>query len=207
MRRFDGGDPVACLRETVRRRVRVLAHFSGLNVLLSDGEKLFLCRVRPVRAPLARPARAVAPCPRSPRDARAGARATCSSRSTQTTWSRRAEQPARRRGALERAEDRVNLTPRAARGSAARHRSTRGERGGARRGRGAGRPTRRFALLVNPTSGRGRALQGAAAGARDARRAGRAHRACGMSRARRRPRVEEGTRAAAAGERVRGARR
>ena len=44
MHDFDDGDPVGCLRETMRRAV---AHspFSGLNILFSDGEKLFAYRL------------------------------------------------------------------------------------------------------------------------------------------------------------------
>jgi predicted glutamine amidotransferase len=44
MHDFDDGDPVACLRETMRRAVE-LSPFSGLNVLFSDGEKLFAYRL------------------------------------------------------------------------------------------------------------------------------------------------------------------
>jgi glutamine phosphoribosylpyrophosphate amidotransferase len=44
MHDFDDGDPVACLRETMRRAVEC-SPFSGLNVLFSDGEKLFAYRL------------------------------------------------------------------------------------------------------------------------------------------------------------------
>jgi predicted glutamine amidotransferase len=44
MHDFDDGDPVACLRETMRRAIE-LSPFSGLNVLFSDGEKLFAYRL------------------------------------------------------------------------------------------------------------------------------------------------------------------
>ena len=44
MHDFDDGDPVACLRETMRRAVDC-SPFSGLNVLFSDGEKLFAYRL------------------------------------------------------------------------------------------------------------------------------------------------------------------
>jgi predicted glutamine amidotransferase len=44
MHDFDDGDPVACLRETMRRAVEC-SPFSGLNILFSDGEKLFAYRL------------------------------------------------------------------------------------------------------------------------------------------------------------------
>jgi predicted glutamine amidotransferase len=44
MHDFDDGDPVACLRETMHRAVEC-SPFSGLNVLFSDGEKLFAYRL------------------------------------------------------------------------------------------------------------------------------------------------------------------
>src|SRR5215211_2883338 len=44
MHDFDDGDPVACLRETMRRAVEC-SPFSGLNVLFSDGERLFAYRL------------------------------------------------------------------------------------------------------------------------------------------------------------------
>ena len=44
MNDFDDGDPVACLRETMRRAVEC-SPFSGLNILFSDGEKLFAYRL------------------------------------------------------------------------------------------------------------------------------------------------------------------
>src|SRR5919108_350891 len=44
MHDFDDDDPVACLRETMRRAVEC-SPFSGLNVLFSDGEKLFAYRL------------------------------------------------------------------------------------------------------------------------------------------------------------------
>ncbi len=44
MHDFDDGDAVACLRETMRRAVEC-SPFSGLNVLFSDGEKLFAYRL------------------------------------------------------------------------------------------------------------------------------------------------------------------
>jgi predicted glutamine amidotransferase len=43
MRRPEG-DPVACIRETMRRAVEC-SPFSGLNILFSDGEKLFAYRL------------------------------------------------------------------------------------------------------------------------------------------------------------------
>jgi hypothetical protein len=44
MHDFDDADPVACLRETLRRAVE-RSPFSGLNILFSDGEKLFAYRL------------------------------------------------------------------------------------------------------------------------------------------------------------------
>jgi predicted glutamine amidotransferase len=44
MHDFDDGDPVACLRETIRRAVEC-SPFSGLNILFSDGERLFAYRL------------------------------------------------------------------------------------------------------------------------------------------------------------------
>jgi hypothetical protein len=44
MHDFDDGDPVACLRETMRLAAE-RSPFSGLNVLFSDGEKLFAYRL------------------------------------------------------------------------------------------------------------------------------------------------------------------
>jgi predicted glutamine amidotransferase len=44
MHDFDDGDPVACIRETMRRAVECSA-FSGLNILFSDGQKLFAYRL------------------------------------------------------------------------------------------------------------------------------------------------------------------
>jgi len=44
MHDFDDGDPVACIRETMRRAVEC-SPFSGLNILFSDGEKLFAYRL------------------------------------------------------------------------------------------------------------------------------------------------------------------
>ena len=44
MHDFDDGDPVACLRETMRRAVEC-SPFSGLNILFSDGERLFAYRL------------------------------------------------------------------------------------------------------------------------------------------------------------------
>jgi predicted glutamine amidotransferase len=44
MHDFDDGDPVACLRETMRRAVEC-SPFSGLNVLFSDGYRLFAYRL------------------------------------------------------------------------------------------------------------------------------------------------------------------
>jgi hypothetical protein len=44
MHDFDDGDPVACIRETIRRAVEC-SPFSGLNILFSDGEKLFAYRL------------------------------------------------------------------------------------------------------------------------------------------------------------------
>jgi predicted glutamine amidotransferase len=44
MHDFDDGDPVACIRATIRRAVEC-SPFSGLNILLSDGEKLFAYRL------------------------------------------------------------------------------------------------------------------------------------------------------------------
>jgi predicted glutamine amidotransferase len=44
MHDFDDGDPVACLRETMRVAVQ-RSPFSGLNVLFSDGERLFAYRL------------------------------------------------------------------------------------------------------------------------------------------------------------------
>jgi predicted glutamine amidotransferase len=44
MHDFDDGDPVACIRETMRRAVGC-SPFSGLNILFSDGEKLFAYRL------------------------------------------------------------------------------------------------------------------------------------------------------------------
>jgi predicted glutamine amidotransferase len=44
MHDFDDGDPVACLRETLRVAVE-RSPFSGLNILFSDGEKLFAYRL------------------------------------------------------------------------------------------------------------------------------------------------------------------
>jgi glutamine amidotransferase len=44
MHDFDDGDPVACIRETMRRAVECSA-FSGLNILFSDGERLFAYRL------------------------------------------------------------------------------------------------------------------------------------------------------------------
>ena len=44
MHDFDDGDPVACLRDTMRRAVEC-SPFSGLNILFSDGEKLFAYRL------------------------------------------------------------------------------------------------------------------------------------------------------------------
>ena len=44
MHDFDDGDPVACLRETMRRAVEC-SPFSGLNFLFTDGEKLFAYRL------------------------------------------------------------------------------------------------------------------------------------------------------------------
>jgi predicted glutamine amidotransferase len=44
MHDFDDGDPVACLRETMRHAVE-RSPFSGLNILFSDGEKLFAYRL------------------------------------------------------------------------------------------------------------------------------------------------------------------
>src|SRR4051794_25212179 len=44
MHDFDDGDPVACIRETMRRAVEC-SPFSGLNILFTDGEKLFAYRL------------------------------------------------------------------------------------------------------------------------------------------------------------------
>ena len=44
MHDFDDGDPVGCIRETMRRAVEH-SPFSGLNILFSDGEKLFAYRL------------------------------------------------------------------------------------------------------------------------------------------------------------------
>jgi predicted glutamine amidotransferase len=44
MHDFDDGDPVACIRETMRRAVEC-SPVSGLNILFSDGEKLFAYRL------------------------------------------------------------------------------------------------------------------------------------------------------------------
>jgi predicted glutamine amidotransferase len=44
MHDFDDGDPVACIRETMRRAVEC-SPFSGLNILFSDGERLFAYRL------------------------------------------------------------------------------------------------------------------------------------------------------------------
>ena len=44
MHDFDDGDPVACLRHTLARAVEC-SPFSGLNILFSDGEKLFAYRL------------------------------------------------------------------------------------------------------------------------------------------------------------------
>jgi predicted glutamine amidotransferase len=44
MHDFDDGDPVACIRETMRHAVECSA-FSGLNILFSDGQKLFAYRL------------------------------------------------------------------------------------------------------------------------------------------------------------------
>jgi predicted glutamine amidotransferase len=44
MHDFDPGDPVACLRETMRRAIEC-SPVSGLNVLFSDGERLFAYRL------------------------------------------------------------------------------------------------------------------------------------------------------------------
>ena len=44
MHDFDDGDPVACIRETMRRPVE-RSPFSGLNFLFTDGEKLFAYRL------------------------------------------------------------------------------------------------------------------------------------------------------------------
>lgn len=44
MHDFDPGRPVACLRETMRRAIE-RSPFSGLNVLFSDGERLFAYRL------------------------------------------------------------------------------------------------------------------------------------------------------------------
>jgi predicted glutamine amidotransferase len=44
MHDFDDGDPVACIRATMRRVVEC-SPFSGLNILFADGEKLFAYRL------------------------------------------------------------------------------------------------------------------------------------------------------------------
>ena len=44
MHDFDDGDPVACLRRTLARAVEC-SPFSGLNILFSDGERLFAYRL------------------------------------------------------------------------------------------------------------------------------------------------------------------
>jgi predicted glutamine amidotransferase len=44
MHDFDDGDPVACIRETMRRAIEC-SPFSGLNILFSDGERLFAYRL------------------------------------------------------------------------------------------------------------------------------------------------------------------
>ena len=44
MHDFDDGDPVACLRDTMRHAVEC-SPFSGLNILFSDGERLFAYRL------------------------------------------------------------------------------------------------------------------------------------------------------------------
>jgi predicted glutamine amidotransferase len=44
MHDFDDGDPVACIRATMRRAVEC-SPFSGLNILFSDGERLFAYRL------------------------------------------------------------------------------------------------------------------------------------------------------------------
>jgi predicted glutamine amidotransferase len=44
MHDFDAGNPVACIRETMRRTVEC-SPVSGLNILFSDGEKLFAYRL------------------------------------------------------------------------------------------------------------------------------------------------------------------
>jgi predicted glutamine amidotransferase len=44
MHDFDDGDPVACLRRTLRTAVE-RSPFSGLNILFGDGEKLFAYRL------------------------------------------------------------------------------------------------------------------------------------------------------------------
>ena len=45
MHDFDDGDPVACLRHTLRPAPSSARPFSGLNILFSDGEKLFAYRL------------------------------------------------------------------------------------------------------------------------------------------------------------------
>ncbi len=44
MHDFDDGDPVTCLRKTMERAVHC-SPFSGLNILFSDGEKLYAYRL------------------------------------------------------------------------------------------------------------------------------------------------------------------
>jgi hypothetical protein len=44
MHDFDDGDPVSCLRHTLARAVEC-SPFSGLNILFSDGERLFAYRL------------------------------------------------------------------------------------------------------------------------------------------------------------------
>ena len=44
MHDFDDGDPVACIRAAMRRAVEC-SPFSGLNILFSDGQKLFAYRL------------------------------------------------------------------------------------------------------------------------------------------------------------------
>jgi predicted glutamine amidotransferase len=44
MHDFDDGDPVTCLRRTMERAVQC-SPFSGLNILFSDGEKLYAYRL------------------------------------------------------------------------------------------------------------------------------------------------------------------
>src|SRR5919198_3687090 len=47
MSQYDPAEPVECLRRTVRTTVE-RSPFSGLNILFSDGERLFAYRLRPV---------------------------------------------------------------------------------------------------------------------------------------------------------------